>query len=72
MLTPLNEIVGLSPATSPAELGSASELLFKTLLDKASLGDKNSQTDLVRLRVAYLNWAYASLDVRHLPARSLS
>lgn len=70
MIPPLNEMVGLPPATSLAELGSASERRFQTVLGRASLGDANAQIELVRLRVAYLNWAYASQPVQHLAVRS--
>lgn len=59
MIPPLNEIVGLPPATSPVDMDCAAETYFKTVLEKASAGDAQSQRDLIQLRVAYLNWAYA-------------
>lgn len=60
MIPSLNEMIGLPIATSAAELDSASERRFNALLDKASGGDANAQRELVALRIAYLNWAYAS------------
>lgn len=59
VIPPLNEIIGLPAASSPAELYCASENCFLKVLGRASLGDSDAQHDLVRLRVAYLNWAYA-------------
>lgn len=59
MIPPLNEIIGLPAASSPAELHCASESRFLNVLGRASLGDADAQLELVRLRVAYLNWAYA-------------
>lgn len=55
----LNEIVGLPPAAPPEELGHASEQRFRALFEQASGGDVQAQRELVRLRLAYLNWAYA-------------
>ncbi|MCK9382547.1 MAG: hypothetical protein M0P95_15975 [Sulfuritalea sp.] len=60
MIPPLNEMVGLPPATSPLELDCASERHFQTLLKRAARGETDAQDELVRLRVAYLNWAYPS------------
>ena len=54
----LNEMIGLSPAASAAEVDCASESRFKSVLDRASQGDANAQRELVALRIAYLNWAY--------------
>ncbi len=58
MIPPLNEMVGLPLATSPVELDCASEQYFQTLLRRAAHGETSAQDELVRLRVAYLNWAY--------------
>lgn len=55
----LNEIVGLPAATTPAEIAGASEERFRALFRRASHGDSAAQSELVRLRLAYLNWAYA-------------
>lgn len=60
MIPPLNEMVGLPSATSPVELDCACEQCFQTLLKRAAHGEANAQDELVRLRVAYLNWAYSS------------
>jgi len=68
-IPPLNEIVGLPAATSPADIACASERHFLALFDQASRGDPDAQRDLVRLRLAYLNWAYASQAPGHLPIR---
>lgn len=59
VLPVLNEIVGLPYAAPPEELGHASEQRFKALFRQASAGDPQAQSELVRLRLAYLNWAYA-------------
>lgn len=58
-LPALNEVVGLPLAALPEELGLASEQRFKTLFEQASQGDPQAQGELVTLRLAYLNWAYA-------------
>lgn len=63
MIPSLNEMIGLPLATSAVELGCASERRFQALLDQASEGDPNAQRELVALRVAYLNWAYASQEL---------
>ncbi|MDP1735731.1 MAG: hypothetical protein Q8L44_15355 [Sulfuritalea sp.] len=60
MIPRLNEIVGLPLSTSPAEMDRASEAFFQELLGKASGGDADAQRQLVALRVAHLNWAYAN------------
>jgi len=60
MIPSLNEMIGLPIASSAEELDSASERRFNALRDRASEGDMNAQRELVALRIAYLNWAYAS------------
>jgi len=60
MIPSINELIGLPLATSAAEIDCASERRFRALLDKASRGDTDAQRELVALRIAYLNWAYAS------------
>lgn len=62
MIRPLHEIVGLPPETPPAELHSASEQHLRTAFERASRGDKNAHRELVGLRLAYLNWAYANSE----------
>jgi hypothetical protein len=60
MIPRLNEIVGLPLSSSPAEMDRASEEFFQKVLGRASQGDADAQRQLVALRVAYLNWAYAN------------
>jgi|GEM_PF-1742555 len=67
MIPSLNEMIDLPPATPAAEIDCAIEKRFQSVLAKASLGDASAQRELVALRVAYLNWAYAS---QQLGARS--
>lgn len=57
-IPPLNEIVGLPAASAATEIACASEQRFRKVLDRASQGDPGARRDLLRLRVAYLNWAY--------------
>lgn len=59
MVPALDEIVGLPPETPPAELYLASETSFLRVLRSASLGDAEARREVLRLRLAYLNWAYA-------------
>ncbi|NJD34348.1 MAG: hypothetical protein FIA96_05855 [Betaproteobacteria bacterium] len=66
-IPPLNEIVGLPAATAPAEIVGASEERFLALAGRASRGDRAAQRELVRLRLAYLNWAYAGQGARQCP-----
>ncbi len=65
----LNEIVGLPAATAPAEIAGASEERFQTLFRLSSRGDPAAQRELVRLRLAFLNWAYAGQGVHQRPAQ---
>jgi hypothetical protein len=65
MIAPLNEIIGLPPATSATELASAAERCCETLFDRASGGDASVQREIVELRVASLIWAYANREARH-------
>lgn len=65
----LYEIVGLPAATAPEEIAGASEERFQVLFSHASRGDPAAQRELVRLRVAYLNWAYAVRQVRKPPGQ---
>lgn len=60
MIPRLNDIVGLPPSAPAAEMDRASEEFFQKALGRASQGDVNAQRQLVALRVAYLNWAYAN------------
>ncbi len=67
MIPALDEIVGMPPETPPAELDLASEKRFLRVLRSASLGDAQARHELLQLRLAYLNWAYAG---SHSPAES--
>lgn len=67
MIPSLNEIVGLPPATSAAELDSASATRFQAMFDRAAQGDMHAQRELVTLRIAYLNWAYAGQESAPAP-----
>ena len=62
MIRPLHEMVGLPPATPPEELHCASEQGLRAAFERASRGDKSAHRELVGLRVAYLNWAYATRE----------
>lgn len=64
MTAPLNEIIGLPPATSATELACAAERCRDMLFDRASSGDENAHRELVELRVASLIWAYANPETR--------
>lgn len=60
----LNDMIGLPVATAPAEIAGASEERFQALFNRASRGDPIAQRELVRLRLAYLNWAYTGAAER--------
>ena len=62
MIRPLHEMLGLPSETPPAELHCASEQHLRTAFERASCGDKNAHRELVGLRLAYLNWAYANSE----------
>lgn len=67
-IPPLNEIVGLPAASAAAEIAFASEQCFRKVLNGASQGDPGARRDLLRLRIAYLNWAYVGRESgRSLP-----
>lgn len=55
----LDEIAGLPAVTAPDEIAGAIDERFQALFGLASRGDPAAQRELVRLRLAYLNWAYA-------------
>lgn len=65
---PLHEIVDLPVATPPAKIADAIEERFRALFSRASRGDQVAQRELINLRLAYLNWAYAGQLVRKCPA----
>ncbi|MCF8151009.1 MAG: hypothetical protein K9K30_01855 [Burkholderiaceae bacterium] len=70
MVAPLNEIVGLPAESSPTELDDACERRCKAVRDPAARGDANAQRELLRLRIAFLNWAYSGKNARRQGVRS--
>ena len=58
----LTGIVGLPSAADPDEILQASQSRFASLIGYAAQGDEQARRDLVRLRLAYLNWAYAGRE----------
>ena len=54
-IQPLNEPVRLSAAGAAVEIAGASEECFQALAGRASHGDPAAQSELIRLRLAYLN-----------------
>lgn len=52
-------IVGLPAVADPEEIFRASQLRFASLIEYATQGDQQARHELLRLRLAYLNWAYA-------------
>lgn len=69
MIPTLNELVGLPAITPPVELAVASERRFLKVLRSASLGDAAAQQELVKLRIAHLNWVYAGQRTARAPAQ---
>ena len=55
----LTRVVGLSQAADPEEIVQASQHRFSTLIGNAAQGDEQARKAVLRLRLAYLNWAYA-------------
>jgi hypothetical protein len=64
MIPALNDMLGLPSAATPAELDRATENCFRAALGRAERGDARAQIEVVRLRVAYLNWAYTGQRLR--------
>ena len=58
MIQPLHEFVGLPQETDHSVLHGAFDERFNTLLERSSRGDRKANSELVSLRLAYLNWAY--------------
>ncbi len=54
----LPRIVGLSQTADPEEIWQASQHRFSTLIRNAAQGDDQARKAVIRLRLAYLNWAY--------------
>lgn len=67
-IPPLNELVGLPAATTALEIAGASEECFQALVKRASRGDQVAQRELIRLRLAYLNWAYGRGSIAMRPS----
>lgn len=63
MIAPLNELIGLPPATPATELACAAERCGEALFMRAE-GDEGVQREIVDLRVALLIWAYANREPR--------
>lgn len=60
-----------APAAKPtAKIADASEERFQALFSHASRGDPAAQRELVRLRLAYLTWAYAGRQARKCQAQA--
>lgn len=58
MNAPLEEILEMAPDAKPRELVSAFELTRLTLQREARLGNPEAGQAMLRLRLAYLRWAY--------------
>jgi hypothetical protein len=52
-------IVGLPSVADPEEMIQASQSRFASLIEPATQGDEQARRDVLLLRLAYLNWAYA-------------
>jgi len=59
----LEEILEMAPDSKPRELASALELTRLTLQREARRGDPEAGQAMLRLRLAYLRWAYGSARV---------
>lgn len=58
MNAPLAEILDLAPDAPPRDLASALELTRLTLQREARQGNEEAARAMLRLRLAYLRWAY--------------
>lgn len=67
-LESLPQMVGLPAAADPYEIIRASQSRFMLLIQHAAEGDIDARREVVRLRLAYLNWAYASAGEMANPA----
>jgi len=56
----LEEILEMAPDSKPRELASALELTRLTLQREARQGDPEAGQAMLRLRLAYLRWAYGT------------
>jgi hypothetical protein len=60
MTTVLQEMLGMSPDARPLDLALALERTEDVLHDQARRGSREASSALVRLRLAYLRWAYGA------------
>lgn len=60
MMAALPEMLGLSADAPPPALAAALERAELSLHDQARLGSREAAAALVRLRLAYLRWAYGT------------
>ncbi|MRR50617.1 MAG: hypothetical protein EG825_06830 [Rhodocyclaceae bacterium] len=60
MNAPLEEILDMAPDTQPRDLISAFELARLTLQREARQGNEEAARAMLRLRLAYLRWAYGA------------
>jgi hypothetical protein len=58
MTNALQEMLGMSPDARPLDLALALERTEDVLHDQARRGSREASSALVRLRLAYLRWAY--------------
>jgi hypothetical protein len=58
MAIALQEILGVAPDARPHDLAQHLEKTEDALYDRARQGDPGARNALVRLRLAYLQWAY--------------
>lgn len=68
MTLPLHQVIDVPPVTPVSEFAHVVEAHFRHAFEKAARGD--AQNELVELRVAYLNWAYARPDAAHSATHS--
>jgi hypothetical protein len=54
----LPSVVGLPQTADPEEIWRASQNRFSALVESAAQGDDQARKAVIRLRLAYLNWAY--------------
>jgi hypothetical protein len=60
MKNALQEMLGMAPDARPQELAQALERTEDVLHAQARRGNREASSALVRLRLAYLRWAYGA------------
>jgi hypothetical protein len=60
MANALQEMLGMAPDARPLDLALALDRTEDVLHDLARRGNRDASTALVRLRLAYLRWAYGA------------